>query len=307
MKKLASVQRYDGKGRDWAAQDARGAAKGSLTLIYSSEVLRPAKKAPAVGRGRPRLYDEEQVKAAVFVKLLTRFSYRATESFLKTLSAMLGVDCPVADYSTLSRRFSKLSLDLSAPPVIQDKVLLVDSTGFKLCGEGEWKVRQHGQSKRRSWKKVHVLVDYETGSILSMEITAHTVHDGPVLSKLLPQESPGCVVHGDGAYASRKLHEEVATKGAELVSRPAYNTKLWPTDPTNPAIHKRNQHVREIRAHGLTGWAKLSGYGRRSLVEVTMHQLKSYFSQKVSSKSPNSVQNELKAYGLLLNDLLNTA
>ena len=307
MKKLAHLQRTDGLGRDWQAQDARSAAKGSLTLIYSQEVLRPAKKQEAVGRGRPRLYDEEQVKAAVFVKLLTRFSYRATEAFLKTLSAMLGASCPVADYSTLSRRFSKLSLDLSAPAVIQDKVLLVDSTGFKLSGEGEWKVRQHGKTQRRSWKKVHVLVEYETGQIVSMEVTAHTVHDGPVLSRLLPNHLPGCVIHGDGAYASKQLHDTVDQKGAELVSRPAYNTRLWSANPSKPFVNKRNQHVREIRAHGLRGWAKISGYGRRSLVEVTMHQLKSYFSHKISSKSPNSVQNELRAYGLLLNDLLNVA
>ena len=220
---------------------------------------------------------------------------------------MLGVDCPVADYSTLSRRFSKLSIDLSAPAVIENKVLLVDSTGFKLSGEGEWKVRQHGKTQRRSWKKVHVLVDYETGNIISMEVTSHTAHDGPVLPRLLPNKLSGCVIHGDGAYASQQLHHLADQKGAELVSRPAYNTKLWPTDHSKPFVNRRNQHVREIRAHGLRGWAKLSGYGRRSLVEVTMHQLKIHFSQKVSSKSPKSVQNELKAYGLLLNDLLNTA
>ena len=91
-----------------------------------------------------------------------RLALRQTEGLIGSIIALLGLDLAVPDHTTLSRRAEALEVVCPQPgsgPVH----LLVDSTGLKLCGSGEWLHEKHGTKTRRSWRKLHIAVDADTG------------------------------------------------------------------------------------------------------------------------------------------------
>jgi len=170
------------------------------------------------------------------------------------------------------------------------RILMVDSPGLKVFGEGEWKVRQHGtDGKRRTWKKIHLLVDREIGHVVAVELTDNNVNDCLVLPALLPTEMEGDFVLGDGAYHTKKLHRTVHQKGGVLLSPPIVGARRWGRTPTHndeAAFVFRNTQVRAINELGRRTWKERSGMSRRSYVESMMHRLKSLTGGHLSARTP---------------------
>lgn len=100
---------------------------------------------------------------------------------MESLFALMGIDLPVPDHSTLSRRMGKVEVEMPAAPSEGAIHVVVDSTGVKVYGEGEWKVRQHGVDKRRTWRKLHVGVNEATGEILSAVASTNNLSDDEAL------------------------------------------------------------------------------------------------------------------------------
>jgi hypothetical protein len=153
--------------------------------------------------------------------------------------------------------------------------LLIDSTGIKAEGEGEWKARKHGGSKRRVWRKIHIGIDEETLEVRAVEVTGNNIGGAPMLPKLLNQIPPdqdiGSVT-ADGAYDTRKCHEAIGTRDAYAVIPPRKNAKLW--KPTSAGAIARNDAVNAQRYLGCTLWRRWSGYHRQSRIENKMHCMK---------------------------------
>ena len=153
--------------------------------------------------------------------------------------------------------------------------LLIDSTGIKVEGEGEWHARKHGGPKRRVWRKIHLGIDEETLEVRAVEITGSHIGDAPVLPDLLSQipadEEIGSVT-ADGAYDTRKCHDAIADRGAHAVIPPRKNAKPWKTVTDGAAA--RNEALRASKYLGRALWRRLSGYHRRSRVETKMHCMK---------------------------------
>ena len=183
------------------------------------------------------------------------------------------------NYTTLSRREAGLDVDLCAKTQPGKKrILMVDSAGLKVFGEGEWKVRQHGVDKRRTWRKVHILVDRETGHIIAVETTLNDVADCTVLPGLLPDGLTNTFVLGDGAYHSGPLHRAVFRKGGTLLSPPACNARFWKPQhwrTDERAFRFRNAQLTQTKLLGRRAWRMASGCSKRSCVESMMHRLKS--------------------------------
>ena len=150
--------------------------------------------------------------------------------------------------------------------------LLIDSTGIKAEGEGEWNARKQGGSKRRVWRKIHIGIDEETLEVRAVEVTGSNIGDAPVLPDLLnqipPDQATGSVT-ADGAYDTRKCHEAIAARDAHAVIPPRKNAKLW--NPTSAGAMARNDAVNAQRYLGRTLWRRWSRYHRRSRVETKMH------------------------------------
>ena len=135
--------------------------------------------------------------------------------------------------------------------------------------------RQHGGSKRRVWRKIHIGIDEETLEVWAVEVTGSNIGDAPMLPEFLKQTPSGQdigIVTADGAYDTRKCHEAIAARGAHAVTPPRKSAKSW--KPTSDGAIARNDAVNAQRYLGCTVWRRWSGYHRRSRVETKMHCMK---------------------------------
>jgi hypothetical protein len=211
----------------------------------------------------------------------------------------MDLDLPVPHPTILSRRAAKLSIAL--PPLKRGEPLhvLVDSTGLKVFGEGEWKVGTHGISKRRTWRKLHIAMNAETGEILASVATSSNVSDKEVLPLLLEQiAEPIKQLIGDGGYDYATCYEAIAGRKAEAVIPPRRTGRLHPKDER---LRARDKNLRRIREVGRKKWKKQSRYHRRSLVETQMMRVKAIFGSGLSSRRFNNQATEMGIRCVTLN------
>jgi hypothetical protein len=163
----------------------------------------------------------------------------------------------------------------------------MDSTGLKISGEGEWKVRQHGVSKRRTWRKLHVGANPDDGQIEAALLTENSVSDGDAVEALLPQIEQDIVTFAaDGAYDKRKVYDSLNAHSpeADILIPPRKDARIWKHGNTKARRLKRDENLRSIRKQGRRAWKKQSGYHVRSLAETTMFRLKPIFGDGLSAR-----------------------
>ena len=219
---------------------------------------------------------------------------RAAQGFAQSLRELAFAELPVPNYTTLSRRAQDLKVALPVTPSGEPLHLVVDSTGVKLYGEGEWKVRKHGYSKRRTWRKVHLGLDAKTGQVRAALMTHQDVDDASVLPGLLdqiPADEPIETIGGDGAYDTKRCHAAIAARGARPSIPPREGAKPWPE--CTPGASWRNEAIGDIVRDGRREWKKRSGYHRRSLVENTMYRFKILTGNRLWSRRIGSQATEM--------------
>ena len=214
----------------------------------------------------------------------------------------------MSDCTTLCRREGRLSIDLHSKVTAGPRhVLIVDSTGLKVMGEGEWKVRIHGTGGgRRTWRKVHLLVDRETGHILAAETTDKNVADCAVLPALLPENLEGDYVLGDGAYHTQPLHRLVHARDGCYRTPPPRGARVWKPyhwKTAERAFRWRNAELTRLQRMGRTRWKMATGLSQRSFVESTMRRLKAITGEHLSARSLDRQKVEVRLRCRLLNEL----
>jgi hypothetical protein len=196
------------------------------------------------------------------------------------------MDLPVPDHSTLSKRGKKLKVKLPKK-ASQSLNIVMDSTGLKIYGEGEWKVRMHGVSKRRTWLKLHIGANPKGGEIQAVLLTKNQVSDDQAVEKLLDQIEPIILdFAADGAYDKRKVYDRLNAHSPDvnILIPPRKNARIWKHGNTKVERLKRDENLRSIRKHGRKEWKKNSGYHIRSLAETAMFRLKTIFGSKLSTR-----------------------
>ena len=209
------------------------------------------------------------------MKVLFGMALRQTTGFVESLLRLIGLDWTVPNFSTLSRRQKTLKINIPYRGSQGPLLLLIDSTGIKVEGEGEWNARKHGGPKRRVWRKIHLGIDEQTLGIRAAEFTTSDVGDAPISPKLLDQIPPDqeiASVTADGAFDTRKCHDAIAARGAAAIIPPRKNAKPWKADGAGAIA--RNEALRASRRFGRTIWRRWSGYHRRSRAETKMHCIK---------------------------------
>ena len=222
------------------------------------------------------------------MKVLFGMALRQTTGFVESLLRLTGLDWDVPDFSTLSRRQKTLAVNIPHRGSQGPLHLLIDSTGIKVEGEGEWNARKHGGPKRRVWRKVHLGIDEETLEVRAVEVTGSDIGDAPMLPELLAQipadqditsvTAPSHGLHAnrcratDGAYDTRKCHDAIAERGANAVIPPRKNAKPWKAITAGAVA--RNEALRASKYLGRALWRRWTGYHRRSRVETKMHCVK---------------------------------
>jgi hypothetical protein len=231
------------KTRNWAEYNLSLKMRGSLSIWFDAGMTWEA--VPSGRRGRQQAYSDAAIQACLTLKVLFGLPLRQTAGFVESLLKLAGLNWSVPDFSTLCRRQRTLSVAIPYKGSTGPLHLLIDSTGIKAEGEGEWNARKHGGPKRRLWRKIHIGIDEETLEIRAVEVTNSSIGDAPMLPDLLnqiPADQELGSVTADGAYDTRKCHDAIAARNAHAVIPPRKNAKLWKHD--TPGARARNEAVR---------------------------------------------------------------
>ena len=288
--------------RNWATYNESLKKRGSITLWIDEEVLKVWKAKPEAirGRGGQKQYSDGAIECLLTVKNVYQLAYRQTEGFAGSLGKLLRIELPIPNYSTINRRAKSLKVNLETSKKGPIHIVL-DSTGLKVYGEGEWKVRQHGYSKRRIWRKLHLGVDEATGEIETELLTGAGVDDAEVTASLLKQTQAKIKqLSGDGAYDKEKVYKAAAAKGVEKITiPPRRDAVLWEENGVEP--HPRNENLRRIWEDGRKEWKIESGYHRRSLAETAMFRFKTIFGDHLDARETNRQKTEARIKCAALN------
>jgi Transposase DDE domain len=266
------------KVTNWAAYDASLRQRGSLTVWFSDEAIAAWQAAPRTTRGGQAWYSPLAILTALTLKAVFRLALRQTEGLIGSIISLLGLTLAVPDHSTLSRRAEKLDVPRprsSSGAETEPVHLLVDSTGLKLCGAGDWLVEKHGTKTRRSWRKLHIGMDADSGKIVAATLTTNDVDDASQIGPLLDQmEGPVVSFTGDGAYDQDSVYRAVIDRdpGAAVIVPP--RATAVPSETAEAEPTQRDRHLQCIAEKGRIGWQKASGYNKRSRVETAIGRYK---------------------------------
>jgi hypothetical protein len=272
--------------RNWKQYNAALVNRGSLTLWVDHDTLRSWNYEGPARRGAQFEYSDLAIECLLTLKAVYHLTLRATEGFARSLFELMGAGLPVPDYSTLCRRAAtvRIALPKKASGPLH---LVLDSTGLKVYGEGEWKVRQHGYSKRRTWLKLHLAVDPESHEIQAAMVSEPGVTDAEMVPPLLEQvDNPVASAAADGAYDRQGVYDALGGRSARAVIPPRRDAKVKRHGNSSGPRLDRDENLRRIRKIGRSAWKVESGYHERSLVETAMFRMKTIFGDGVSSRSP---------------------
>lgn len=291
--------------KKWTSYNQALIARGEIITLAKQAIksMQTEKKQKKVGH--PEEYSDAIILVMATYREIFNLTLRQAAGFAKDIFTQFNIKTP--SYTTLQRRMSKLAINI---PIDRrrlrgDTVMLVDSTGFKVAGEGEWKVRKHGVNKRRTWSKVHYLIDWKSLQILGVMLTGDYYADALAVEPLLKQLPDNIKLDtmiGDGAYGTRALYKLIEKDNrAALISPPWKNAKInklrnWET---------RNKYVKECQELGRDAWKQKIKYHRRSLVETNMYRIKSAFTDRIKSKTLKNQKIEILLRTSLLNQWTN--
>jgi Transposase DDE domain len=292
------------KVTNWPAYDASLRQRGSLTVWFTDEAIAAWRAEPRTTRGGQPWYSELAILTALTLRAVFRLALRQTEGLIGSLMRLLGLDLPIPDHTTLSRRAETLEVPRprSGPEPVH---LLVDSTGLKLCGAGEWLIEKHGTRRRRSWRKMHIGVDADTGQIVAATLTTHDVDDGSQVGPLLDQVAgPIASFTGDGAYDQEGVYASVAERHPEAAVIVPPRATAVPSATAEMAPTQRDRHLELIAEKGRMAWQTASGYTKRARAEATIGRWKRVIGDGLRSHTEERQATEMDVAVQVLNRML---
>lgn len=275
---------------NWSEYNKNLKKRGNINLWISEDIGEWWYFKSAVGRGRPPVYSDRAIETCLTIAYLFKMPLRMVEGFLNSFFEREQIPLKAPCYTQISRRAATIEVPKMKVHRGQQLNLAFDSTGLKVFGEGEWKVRTHGASKRRVWRKLHLAVDTETLLISGSALTSNSVDDAEVAAGMLLGQYDGCIkkVLGDGAYDKTKVYKAARKIGAQLIAPPAHNARMQRV-LIDPARLPRDNAIARIRTLGNTPearkkWKEGVGYHQRSLAETAMYRFKITFSDRLQHR-----------------------
>jgi hypothetical protein len=285
--------------KNWSAYNQALIQRGSLTVWFDEEALEGWAHPDQTGKpGHPFEYGAIAIACALTLKAVYQLALRQTQGLLGSVLHLAGLSWEVPTYSTLSRRQKTLEVQLPRQRRSQALHVVVDATGLKVYGEGEWTVRTHGKKKRRTWRKVHLGFDEATGEVVAEAVTPSNTHEKEQLPDLLAQiDEPLRQVTGDGGFDFLTCYEAIAAREARAVIPPRSNAVIW----DNGQMDARDANLRRIQQIGRKAWKIESQYHRRSLAETGIYRLKTLFGAAFASRTLDRQQREVRIRCVALN------
>ena len=295
--------------RNWPQYEAGLKRRGDLTLWLDEAAIAGWHAARRTTPGGQALYSDLAIELVLTLRLVFHLGLRQAEGFTQSVLRLLGLDLPVPDHTTLSRR-GRTSANRRPQVVPHGPLrLLIDSTGLKLFGKGEWNSDKHSRA-RRSWRKLHLAVDAETGEIVASVLTGREAADPDQVPVLLEQvEGEIASVMADGAYDGEPVYRAIEARQPQappsIVIPPRRSAVLSSRTDTDPS--QRDGHIRLIQEQGHSAWRKATGNGRRSLVETAIGRYKALIGPRLRSRGVVNQQGEVARGAEVLNRMIRVA
>lgn len=287
--------------RNWRQYNQSLINRGNLTIWLDDATISAWNSVTRTGRrGRIPTFSNMAIECALTLRGLIGLPLRQTQGFIEGLFSVLKLSVDAPSYSTMSRRAS--TLNVAIPRIRQSGPIniLIDASGLKVFGEGEWKCRIHGKDKRRTWRKIHIGIDRESQEIVAVTLTASNVHDSMETANLLAQIDAVATVTGDKGYDNRNAYCPIAGKGAKAIIPPRSGAALKLKSPTWGDV-ERNRLVRESHLLGKDAWKTGSGYTKRVLVETCFSRYKKIIGPALHSRNLANQKTEVRIGAKIIN------
>ena len=291
---------------NWSRYDAALRHRGDLTVWVTPEALGAWHPAPTGQRGRSPTYSDLAIETGALLRLAFGRPWRQTEGLLRSVARLMDLDIAIPDHTTLSRRSTALSLATALTQATEPVTVVIDSTGLKVYGAGEWHRAKHGGRDRRGWRKLHLAVDPDSGEILACDLTDKAVGDPTQVGPLLDQiAGPIAAVLADGAYDGEPIYQTIAERapGATVTIPPRCTAK--PSEQADRMPTQRDRHIQTIAMRGRRGWQRETGYGRRSLVETAMFRYQTLIGRSLHARSLPAQKAEARTACKVINRMTN--
>ena len=289
-----------------AAYEAALRQRGSLTIWFSDDAIEGWRAQPRTTAGGQPWYSPLAILTALTLRAVFRLALRQTEGLIGSITHLLGLDLAVPDHSTLSRRAA--TLEVPCPQARRNGEalhLLVDSTGLKLCGKGEWLVEKHGAKARRFWRTLHIGMDADTGQIVAATLTRKEVDDGCQVGPLLDQVAAAVASFtADGAYDQDSVSTAVAERHPDAAIIVPPRSTAVPSETAGTAPTQRDRHLQFIAERGRAAWQTTSGYTKRARVEATIGRFKQVIGDGLRSRTDERRATEVNVAVHALNRML---
>lgn len=293
---------------NWSEYNNSLINRGSITFWISEDVIRTWK--PLVQHhkaGRPEEYSDPAIKALCMLRFYFHLTLRGVQGFIRSLFSLMNLPLKTPSYSRICRRMKELNIDYKRLSQIRPVDLVIDSTGVKIYGAGEWHVKIHGENRRKKWKKITLGVCPKTHEILFNIPSDDSIGDSPLFREAL-EYVPRTVkeVIMDGAADSYDTYMEAERRGIRLITPPRKGAKYR----IGSSRCDRDQHVKQIYQWGNNPearkrWKREKGYHRRSLVETCIGRLKGMLGDQLKSHRLVNQYQEILLKSMIINKLNN--
>lgn len=295
--------------RNWPQYDAGLRRRGDLTLWLDEAAIAGWSAPRRATPGGQARYSNFAIELVLMLRLVYHLALRQAEGFVSSIFRLLGLALPIPDHTTLSRRGRDFAHRRPHPVPHGPLHLLIDSTGLKLFGKGEWSSEGPGRA-RRSWRKLHLAVDADSGEIIASVLTGNDAQDAGQVPVLLEQiEGEIANVMADGAYDSEPVYRAIQARRSEpgpIIVIPPRSTAV-PGVATDAAESQRDHHIRFIQENGHAAWRKATSYGRRSLAETTVGRYKGLIGSRLRARALANQQGEAALGVEVLNRMIRIA
>lgn len=246
-------------------------------------------------------YSDTSIELCLTLMSIYHLTLRSVQGFVESVFDLSGIILEVPDFSTICRRRKKLNCNLGSLKSIGEVHVAIDSSGIKIYGEGEWKVRMHGISKRRTWRKLHIGVNESNGEILSAKVTTASIADGDMLKEIISDINVDIKqVSADKGYDKKKCYEVLREKNIKATINIVDNAVFWPDSGIG---NQRNENLYYIKLYDKETWKLCDNYHRRSISENVFFRFKTIFGENVTSRLLESQTNDIIIRCKMLNKM----
>ena len=291
--------------KNWPEYDKSLRNRGDVTVWFSHDAVEAWTPQKNGKRDGQPVYSNIAIETSLSLRLVFRLPLRQTEGFIGSLLRLMSLDLPCPDHTTLSRRNRTVDVQRNIDRLPDGPVcFIVDSTGLKICGQGEWHSRKYGEKRYKRWKKLHIAVD-KNGWIMASKVTEGAEQDPSQVPDLLDQvdREIDCFI-GDGIYDREPVYDVVQqhSPGASMVVPPRKDAVL--SASSIGVLSQRNEHISEIGRMGISDWRRQSGYYVQSHVENTFSRFKKIIGGRLRSKHDAAQEREALIGCSILNRML---